>query len=136
MIPASKHRLKPYNLPEINDIDLAYIAGYFDGEGSFGFNRALGRDNKFRRITISMTHTHLPTLNWLQDTLQVGGIYWRDKNLTQNFSKKQQYQYMIFNQTAVYVILQALLPYLKEKQEKAMELIAYFEKKYGGLTPF
>lgn len=136
MLPAAKHRLKPYKLPEISQLDLAYIAGYFDGEGSFGFNRALGRDKSFRRITISMTHTHKPTLIWLQEILEVGGIYWRDKRLTQNFSKKQQYQYMIFSQVAVYVILRALLPYLKEKQEKAMELIAYFEQKYGGLTLF
>lgn len=133
---AKPSRLKAYTLPELTNDTWAYIAGFFDGEASFCFNKAFGRKSNFRRITISMTHTHLPTLLWLQETLQIGSIYSRSSKLLGNHGKKEQYQFMVHNQLAVYRICEALQPFLREKQEQAISLMAYFEKKYGRVPLF
>jgi hypothetical protein len=94
------------------ETDLAYIAGFVDGEGCLRVN-----DNG--SIELAIINTCYETLKFIQDLL--GG------NLSQRKQRvnKKQYSYRVYGEQA-FVAINKLLPYLKEKKTQAVIVLEFF----------
>jgi hypothetical protein len=97
--------------------DLSYIAGYIDGEGCFW----IGQHHK---IGLSVSNTHKPTIEWLQR--KFGGSISNPRKRKQHH--RPVYTWQIVSQEALKV-LQAVVPFLREKTEQALLLIALQQTK-------
>lgn len=114
--------MKLYN-PE----DLAYIAGFIDGEGTVSLKK-----NGIRWPTvlpyILITNTNLEVLEWIQKILKCGGIYSKRSN-----NEKWREAFVLRFQTKeTRIILPLIYPFLRLKKRQA-ELIFEFEK-IGNVT--
>ena len=124
---ASRSRILDYDLPELTAQEWGYIAGFFDGEASFYKRISFTYKKKdIYHFRISMTHTHYNTLVWLCNKLCVGKIYERKGDLG-NFAKKTQYHFDISPRLATYKILKKLIPILREKKNKAIEIVRFID---------
>ena len=74
----------------MSEVDMAYIAGLFDGEGSIHFKRGIEKKKKHKgkpgyrysnsmRISMEITMTDRSVLVWLHEVLGVGTL--RPKNV-------------------------------------------------------
>ena len=74
----------------MSEVDMAYIAGLFDGEGSIHFKRGIEKKKKHKgkpgyrysnsmRISMEITMTDHSVLIWLHEVLGVGTL--RPKNV-------------------------------------------------------
>ncbi len=93
-------------------IDRAYIAGILDGEGCI----TRWRGTKGWGVQVGMTDK--PVIAWLAEmggtfTVRPGG----DR-------RKEQYVWRVLSQRDVIALLQAVLPYLRVKHERAQECLA------------
>lgn len=95
----------------ITNINLAYAAGFIDGEGCFSIN-------KNGSVSLVVINTCLYALEFLQTTL--GG---RVKHRKQT-ANKPQYVFSIYGSECLEAI-EKLRPYLKEKLPQAMTIVDY-----------
>ena len=99
-------------------VQFAYLAGLFDGEGSV----LLSKDNSsqlFRRPSLSMTSTTLALLEICKDTF--GGIILSQKVYKEHY--KPSWTWKVRNRKAI-IAIQKLLPFINEPEKKRkMELI-------------
>ncbi len=68
----------------MNEVDAAYIAGLFDGEGSIHFKRGIEKKKKHKgdgyrtsnsmRISMEITMTDYSVLVWVHEVLGVGTL--------------------------------------------------------------
>lgn len=95
---------------EYNETDLAYAAGYLDGEGCFQWNG--------NTVSVTVDNTYPNTLMWLKKMFggSVGRLNRKDENC------RTTYRYRIFGFGAA-SLSQKVLPYLQEKAEQAKILI-------------
>ena len=95
---------------EYNETDLAYAAGYLDGEGCFQWNG--------NTVSVTVDNTYPNTLMWLKRMFggSVGRLNRKDENC------RTTYRYRIFGFGAA-SLSQKVLPYLQEKAEQAKILI-------------
>jgi hypothetical protein len=100
----------------MTDLDWAYLAGFFDGEGCIviqsgisGFQKSLSH-----RLQISIGNTYKPVMDWIKKEIRLGSLYGqggkKQKKVCWNW-------YCRGNQAAF--ILRNLLPYLKVKRAQA-----------------
>ena len=99
---------------------LAYLAGFVDGEGSFGKRRSFDGGYWF----FAITNTDEGVMRWLSELLN------HPLTVRQRFCPKHtdvlakvQYDLAITNGLGVYRLATALLPFLKTKADKARECI-------------
>ena len=96
----------------IDEKDLSYIAGFFDGEGCITLN------GNYLGLTVSASNTVLKPLEFMQKTL--GGRILARTGLKKKFPQhKLSFDWRIYGPKAASV-LALLLPYLKVKREQAM----------------
>lgn len=100
-----------YTKYDIGDKELAYIAGFIDGEGCITSNSSNGS------LRFEATNMCLAPIQFLQDVF--GGSIWR----IHPKGRRLTYIWHIGGQAAVEV-LTTLLPYFKVKREQAMLGIA------------
>lgn len=96
--------------------DLAYAAGFFDGEGSFVAYWSPGQKH-FKAV---ITNTYLPTLVWLQ------GLFGGSIHEAKNGNKKVCYNWHCTGANA-YEFIKLIVPYLKEKREHASFMLTIWE---------
>lgn len=87
--------------------DLAYIAGYLDGEGCFTVSKG-------HRISVICETTHYDTIAWLHFNL--GGVLITQKGRKANH--RTTYRWAVVCKDALRVC-ELLNPYLREKREQA-----------------
>ena len=97
----------------IDKDDLAYVAGYLDGEGCFTVRNE-------RQAMVVCENTHRPTIEWLHQMF--GG------SMSANVRKKKPtwrptYRWSVVSRQAAEVC-RLVAPYLREKMEQALLLIA------------
>jgi len=105
-----------HNLPLV---DIAYIAGLFDGEGcisiSSGIWKRPGRANINIRtqhsLNVTIANQHTPTLNYNKDRTGLGNIY-------KDSPKRQNYKWCVSCSRAM-EFLKVIKPYLKIKAPQA-----------------
>lgn len=124
----SAHRSKPieerfvihknrHRLNEVSEVDAAYIAGFFDGEGCV----SLGMHNKrsttgrgYHYLRVFVANTNLEVLEWLSKTLGFGHPQPQKKKEGQ----RQVWRYMLSGVRAI-SFLEIVYPYLQVKKNLA-----------------
>ena len=106
--------------------DLAWIAGYVDGEGC-----VVMRSGSTPQLMI--TNTHLPTLQFIQEKL--GGTIRQISSHT-NLKHRLCYRLDITNQTDCPPVLRLLAPYLREKAGQALLVRMMCHLKKADRTPY
>lgn len=101
------------NITELSDTELAYIAGFFDGEGSVMIGRHNGAESSYL-MRISISNTNKDIIDWLVDTL---GGYVSDVKLKGNRQRSYIWYLAAIKASDV---LYALLPFLRVKREHAI----------------
>jgi len=95
--------------------DLIYAAGFLDGEGSFFINE------KDWKISVSCTNTNKPIIEWFKKTF--GGSICKNATQLRKLNHRRCFSWQIVCQDAEN-LCKAIVPYLHEKTEQALLLIA------------
>ena len=111
-------------LTKVNNTDLAYIAGFLDGDGSVMVQLKNRRDTKtgwrlMFTIAFYQDTRHEKPLFWIKDKLKIGYISRRNDGIT---------ELRINGYKQVGDILNKLYPYLRFKKNQIKILVAILEK--------
>lgn len=105
-----------------SNTELAWCAGFFDGEGTTGVLRAKRDKHKYLRMGVSQKFPE--TLERFQNAL--GGRIYKSKT-------REIYSWNLYSNEAVYYAIQYLWPYLsvhkREQANKAIEEVLGKESK-------
>jgi len=124
----------------IEDVDKAYIAGLFDGEGSVHFKRGIEKKKKHKgegyrlsnsmRINMEITMTDYSVLLWVHETLGVGTLRPKTVKGTRKDGTKYlpQWKWRCTFRDAYYVCL-LIWPWSHVKLEKIHDVIEYYADK-------
>ncbi len=100
---------------EYNPLDLAWAAGFFEGEGTTSVLKAQRDKYAYLRMSVSQKDPEL--LYKFQNIFKVGKVY---KN------KRGVHSWDCYRQSEVFVVLEALLPYFgSQKTKQANEAVLY-----------
>lgn len=109
-----------------SNVEMAYIAGLFDGEGTI-----TQKSGNPSGIQVSISSTDKEVLNWL--TLVVGGNVYSSNRAAQN--RKQAYVWMLTRVRDKQLFLSLLAPYLKiqRRKDKAKNALGRLDSYYGKI---
>ena len=106
--------------------DIAYIAGFFDGEGCIRIKKASQGGNSYY-IWVAITNANRGILDLVVD------IFGGNVRQAEKTANKIIYHYLITSSEAI-DMLKVLLSFLKEKKRQA-ELAIYFHENKEGFSP-
>jgi hypothetical protein len=122
----------------MNEIDVAYIAGLFDGEGSINIKRGIEKKKKHKnkpgyrlsnsmRISMEITMTDRSVLLWVHEVLGVGTLKPKTvKGLRKDGTPYlKQYKWRCVFRDAYYVCC-LLWPFAHTKLPKIQEVIEHY----------
>lgn len=115
----------------LNDVDAAYIAGLFDGEGSITYKQYM-RKRKGKKayptwnIQMEISMTEYSIMVWILETLGCGSVNKRPPHKT-SMGKKMQYRWRCGYRDAYYVC-KVLWPYAHVKLPKMQKIIEHYAK--------
>ena len=124
----------------MSEVDMAYIAGLFDGEGSVHFKRGIEKKKKHKRkgyrysnsmrISMEITMTDRSVLIWLHEVLGVGTL--RPKRVKgkrkDGTPYLKQYKWRCTFRDAYQVCL-LIWPFAHVKLDKIQQIIEYYSDK-------
>tara|TARA_Y100001972_G_scaffold14130_1_gene14901 strand:- start:28 stop:468 length:441 start_codon:yes stop_codon:yes gene_type:complete len=125
----------------MSEVDMAYIAGLFDGEGSIHFKRGIEKKKKHKgkpgyrysnsmRISMEITMTDRSVLIWLHEVLGVGTL--RPKRVKgkrkDGTPYLKQYKWRCTFRDAYQVCL-LIWPFAHVKLDKIQKIIEYYSDK-------
>jgi hypothetical protein len=111
----------------VKDVELAYIAGMLDGEGTISINRHKRTDIKLNtpslryKLFINVVNTNEDVIRFIHKIFGVGNVQFRDRS--KEFHRQNQFKWQVDGDKAKDV-LKSLLPYMiikKEETEIAIE---------------
>lgn len=113
----------------LTDIEKAYLAGIFDGEGCVGYYKRIGSRNKYSYVSmVLITQSDFRLMLWLESKIGFG-------NVTTRAGKKHfEYHWQVNKKSAVVEFLEAIAPYLILKGEQARVLLNHLAKE--GTEPY
>jgi hypothetical protein len=101
----------------ITEIQKAYIAGFFDGEGSIGvyFNKSSRKNNpkKYAKLLIRMSQNDRRVLDWIQEIIGCGSVHAKKKKP----DRALQHDLVLSHEQAR-LLINEIKPYLKVKMEQ------------------
>jgi hypothetical protein len=99
-------------------IDVAWLAGFFDGEGTIGTYRG-GRGGKHLSLFISIPNTHKPSLRRCQAVTGCGTV------IPQKTKRgyKQQWRWRVTRRMNVLSIAKQMLPHLTTKKQVVTKIL-------------
>jgi len=142
-----KRRIDSNPKPKFSQIELGYITGLIDGEGSISLTWDYKKDNKKRkvflcpRITIQMTHKEtidkvhklLMRSNFIHSLYEVSN---RSKYYKKHY--KNIYRIQMYRAEEIFSLLKIIKPILITKKKQAKLLIEFcesrFKRKYLAYT--
>ncbi len=122
----------------MNDTDIAYIAGLFDGEGSIQCKQAWEKKKKHKgkgyrmsnsmRISMEIAMTDESVIRWVHEVLGVGSVMKRNvKGFTKSGRKfKTQWRWRCTFREALYVC-KLIWPYIQVKLHKIEQVIDHYD---------
>lgn len=116
-------KLKPYDLSKVTDTDLAYLAGFIDGEGCFFIgcfmtvSKTTGNKYPNYHCILKISNNNIETLTWINQTFggRITVFNKKKKDHTRNFITYDCY----FTGNCLTDLTQLLLPFLKQKRPQA-----------------
>ena len=112
----------------LSEIEKAYLAGIFDGEGCVGYYKRKGNRNKHSYISVVMiSQSDMRLMHWVRDTVGFGTVYGREGK------KHFEYHWETNKRAHVYEFLTNIRPYLVLKAEQVDTLLALIDKE--GIEP-
>ena len=107
----------------LSKIDVAYIAGLFDGEGDVGVYRYVHSKNgvAYLRVLMRITNTHLGVLEWVRDKVGAGTVLTRHDKRRSAF-RSPCFRYQVAHSNAKALLI-AMRPYLKIKASKVDKIL-------------
>ena len=123
----------------MSEVDMAYIAGLFDGEGSVHFKRGVEKKKKHKgegyrlsnsmRISMEITMTDKSVLVWVHEVLGVGTLRpKRVKGFRKDGTKYlKQYKWRCTFRDAYQVCL-LIWPFAHVKLDKIQQIIEHYSK--------
>ena len=124
----------------MSEVDMAYIAGLFDGEGSIHFKRGIEKKKKHKgkpgyrysnsmRISMEITMTDYSVLVWVHEVLGVGPLRpKRVKGLRKDGTKYlKQWKWRCTFRDAYQVCL-LIWPFAHVKLDKIQQIIEHYSK--------
>ena len=108
------HSPETSSVGQIDPHYLIWLAGFFDGEGCISFVNS----NGYIQTHVFVTQKDRRILDEICDTFGFGKVYERR-------GTHLCHQYVLARQTYVRDFLSAIVPYLRVKQEKALEAIEH-----------
>ena len=122
----------------MNDVDKAYIAGLFDGEGSIHFKRGIEKKKKHRgkpgyrmsnsmRISMEITMTDQSVLIWVHEVLGVGTLTDKPRKGTRvdGTPYLKQYRWRCTFRDAYWVCLN-IWPFAHTKLPKIQQILEHY----------
>jgi hypothetical protein len=103
--------------------DLFYAAGFLDGEGCFSV-----RNNRYHKVLVACENTYEPVIHWLHNTFG-GNIRLNIRGKKANHRATHRWA-IADAQAANFCAL--IAPYLREKTEQALVIIAIQQLKSGN----
>jgi len=114
-------------MANIKPEEIAYIAGFFDGEGSI----YISKSKKQYFLTVSVVNANLYVLEFIRKLLHIGKV---SRNPDKNMKHRKVYRLRLYSNDAKN-FLEIVLPYLRVKTEQAKLAIEFQSRmKNGRLT--
>ena len=123
--------LPPWDVPHTI---AGYMAGFLDGDGSIGINRA-----KSGRIEVRLANTNHGALDWMQNAVPYRS-YITEHYQARKISHKTQYE-LCWHGPQAHGLLTAIAPHLVIKRERAEQAIAFHtafltrKERHGVIVP-
>lgn len=108
----------------MRDVDIAYAAGFFDGEGHVRCDI----HNGYPMLKVSVSQQDPQPLDWLQ-TLFGGRVYFRTVGSTKYRFKTNGCHTWQIHTTDAYLFLDVVLPYLMVKKQEAEEAMTKWNER-------
>lgn len=103
--------------------DLAYLAGFIDGEGCIGIHHRGKAKGRKPTVRVSITNTDKNILIWCKNFIGLGGTL---KIHNKNGNNKWKTAYRLeYDCKKAEALLRMVVPYLKIKKEQALLAIEY-----------
>lgn len=125
----------------LSELDKAYIAGFFDGEGCVGYynaSKTMKHRPAYFHASVSVSNVDPRVIKWIADTTGVGKC--RIMRFKDN-KRRTAYQWEIGKKADVIVFLSAIKPYLKVKDAQVNVILCHlalesaYIQKHGSVTP-
>lgn len=107
----------------IRERDLAYLAGFLDGEGSIGISKKSKRNSYLPQITFN--NTHLGVMMHTKVILKTPGLLYTKQNTERN--QKIVYKICVQNKSKAKEILELLYDYLIIKKKQAKLVLEFLD---------
>tara|TARA_R110000851_G_scaffold4469_2_gene18150 strand:- start:1752 stop:2240 length:489 start_codon:yes stop_codon:yes gene_type:complete len=115
-------------------LDLAWAAGFIDGEGWIGIARQTrkGYDTITHRVKVAITQNNLEVLEHLKDVIGESGAI----NKGQRTQKMNRQTYaLVFDSNHALNVIKKIRPFLKRKSHEADAVIAMWDEGLMGKRP-
>lgn len=109
-------------MPQITEVEKAYIAGLFDGEGTIGYYFKGKLRTHVAQLAIYNTDPRV--MVWLRNILPSGGVYPNSRIKT---GRKRGWQWMLSSRPCVEQFIRAIRPYLVIKADQVDLILALWE---------
>lgn len=109
-----------------------YLAGFFDGEGTFYLGKQKGRNGKiYPSVTVLLSQSGWEGYLLLEDIQQqYGGTIYRHLTAGQHKATKDAYK-LYWNKDEAIELCKTLIPHLKLKQQPAQDVLKYLTRNDG-----
>ena len=124
----------------MTELDKAYLAGIFDGEGCVGYYNATPTSSKrpaYHHAAVIITMTDPRIIQWVKEITGLGKV----SSSIKTKPRRTAYSWCIGKKTDVIAFLSIIRPYLKLKGDQVDVLLAHFAleadyvQRHGSVTP-
>lgn len=126
---------------DLSEVDTAYIAGFFDGEGCVGYYNASQTQSRrpaYFHISVNICNIDPCVIKWIATVTGIGKA-----KITRFKDKKRRtaYQWQIGKKADVIIFLNVIRPYLKVKANQVDVVLAHltleatYIQRHGSVTP-
>lgn len=117
------------NLSDNLTISREYLAGFFDGEGTFYIGTQPKNSRNYPHATVLLSQSGEDGLKLLENIQkQFGGNIYQHLKIGEHKATKNAYK-IYWNQQEGTLLIEQLLPHLILKQEAAQKVLTYFKRK-------
>jgi hypothetical protein len=117
--------LAPSTTRDMTVGEAAWLAGFFDGEGSITSYMG-GRDRQYRAWSLVIGNTHRGSIERCVEITGTGNLC---EKVREQASFKRIWMWQVQSQRNILAVVQQMYPYLIVKKEKADELLEWFARR-------